>query len=819
MAGIADSKSRNRHNGAGSIVSSSSGSSSSSSSASPSADAAGRETVIIYCPGFLTTGDTTKVYLGEAPPATRIIGVNPSSVCSMHDRVMQIFYEIKGGTVHFGKEHAEFHGHAEEGRTYATGLYEEWDAQHPIHLIGHSFGGVTVRALSAYLAQGHKFRGHTTSASWVISVNAFSAPLNGVLRVYNLGASLGLAPVVRWGSLGCIVGWLVHVLSFCGKGDIFQAEHWQIDRSCPGAVVKLVKALCGFAIHSSTDNSAYDMTLHSQLEWCPQLALRDDLFYSTLSGTSYTHAPFASKVVYTAMEMLLREVPLFVLGIDCSAWMAGGYDGLLSLRTQQGAFLNEERPDVIVPSFAGCCRGKRQGIEKNASSSAAVAKAQVLVRKGVVYSAVFEGDHTTYSADAWRILLETIAKFQASYYAGTDSVAIAAAATTTASTTSTPTTTSSSTTTTTTTTASTPETPAVVQTDTKIVGATGNGSCSGRGSSRNVAPDMQVPRWSISARPYVTPSRIYGSQLLGEILLLGAMAIILSVTVIKMCSGPENLTGWASTELMSKETHVVFAICAVGALIIAAYFAPCTDMLECLGATLRLLVPVAIVPSLPPANTAASTLFSGILMIETVFCCTISRRKRRDFTFPLHKCIIAFILAGTRTDSSPISDLASLQVPTPAAAAAAFWISACSCDLALLLCKLPWALLSNNFHQSHITKFAVLGTCLISCIICHAVFASAGFAQLAVLDLSVPIPLSNVVHIDHTAWSAFCLRACYAIVFIGRIRDMSDAFQTHAIQLQYKGVLALPTPSTATATATATAASSNYAVVSCNENE
>ncbi len=174
-----------------------------------------RDIVIVFCGGFLSTSGGSP-YEGEVPKGCKLLGVTPSSVCSIHDRVMQIFYEIKGGkclfaidsdidigididivcieyidyltmciyilyffffftftnflflllqlllllrllltgTVNYGKEHSNFHNHNQYGDTYPTGIYEEWDENHPIHFIGHSFGGITIRALLAYLEQG-----------------------------------------------------------------------------------------------------------------------------------------------------------------------------------------------------------------------------------------------------------------------------------------------------------------------------------------------------------------------------------------------------------------------------------------------------------------------------------------------------------------------------------------------------------------------------------------------------------------------------------------------------------------------------------------
>ena len=65
---------------------------------------------------------------------------------SVWDRAVELFWQIKGGRVDYGAEHAARHGHARYGRKFA-GLYREWDAAHPVHLIGHSMGGQTVRML------------------------------------------------------------------------------------------------------------------------------------------------------------------------------------------------------------------------------------------------------------------------------------------------------------------------------------------------------------------------------------------------------------------------------------------------------------------------------------------------------------------------------------------------------------------------------------------------------------------------------------------------------------------------------------------------
>ena len=126
---------------------------------------------------------------------------------SVWDRAVELFYQIKGGTVDYGAAHASEHGHARFGRTF-PGLYPEWDCDHPVHLVGHSMGGLTARALVQMLSDngapslgeeglfgagdascaGEGFayirpRHYHVDASWVRSVTTIACPHDGTPMV------------------------------------------------------------------------------------------------------------------------------------------------------------------------------------------------------------------------------------------------------------------------------------------------------------------------------------------------------------------------------------------------------------------------------------------------------------------------------------------------------------------------------------------------------------------------------------------------------------------------------------------------------------
>ena len=135
-----------------------------------------------------TTGSLTK-FLNEEGFECYSASVGPIS--SAWDRACELYARLTGTRVDYGAVHSARVHHRRFGRTYKTPLFEDWSAEKKVHLIGHSFGGNTIRLLAHLLTWGDEHEREGTDpkelsglftggkGDWVQSVVTLCAPHNG----------------------------------------------------------------------------------------------------------------------------------------------------------------------------------------------------------------------------------------------------------------------------------------------------------------------------------------------------------------------------------------------------------------------------------------------------------------------------------------------------------------------------------------------------------------------------------------------------------------------------------------------------------------
>lgn len=120
--------------------------------------------------------------------------VGPISSC--WDRACELYAQMTGTTVDYGEAHSKAHHHARYGRTYDEPLFEGWGTEEDgilqkVNLVGHSFGGNTIRLFTELLANGDAAERAATpeqelsplfaggKENWVHAVVTLCTPHNG----------------------------------------------------------------------------------------------------------------------------------------------------------------------------------------------------------------------------------------------------------------------------------------------------------------------------------------------------------------------------------------------------------------------------------------------------------------------------------------------------------------------------------------------------------------------------------------------------------------------------------------------------------------
>ena len=162
-----------------------------------------------------TTGSLMK-YLRKQGYECYSASVGP--VASAWDDACELYAQLMGTRVDYGKAHSEAHGHRRFGRTYKKPLCEGF-GKRKFHLIGHSHGGQVIRLLAHLLTYGDETEKNATDsedisplftggkADYIESITTICSPHNGstlyqVVEDKNLLHTLGRFTDFMMGLIG-----------------------------------------------------------------------------------------------------------------------------------------------------------------------------------------------------------------------------------------------------------------------------------------------------------------------------------------------------------------------------------------------------------------------------------------------------------------------------------------------------------------------------------------------------------------------------------------------------------------------------------------
>jgi triacylglycerol lipase len=188
-------------------------------------------------------------------------------LASNWDRACELYAYIRGGRVDYGAAHAERYGHKRFGRTF-PGLLPDWGQPGPhamVHLVGHSQGGQTIRALAGLLARGdeaeRKVSGDEVHPLFlgghqqIRSITTLSSPHDGSTLATMLADDAGY-----------LLNWILALASYISENYKnapsydFKLDQWDLSQRAGESDKAYRRRLLDSHIWDQPDISVYDLS-------------------------------------------------------------------------------------------------------------------------------------------------------------------------------------------------------------------------------------------------------------------------------------------------------------------------------------------------------------------------------------------------------------------------------------------------------------------------------------------------------------------------------------------------------------------------------
>ena len=271
----------------------------------------------------MTTGSLPD-YLATQGYETYAASVGPLS--SAWDRACELYAQLVGARTDYGVKHAQDFGHERYGIDYETPLFDGWGTERAVNLVGHSFGGATIRLFLDILADGSaeeqaaaKAAGTEVSpffqggkADWVYSLTTLAAPHNGTTFLECCGDMTQFAA-----EASTAMAKLLGISDFKGVYD-FQLEQFGFYRKDDETVLEALDRVLHSDFLSHNDNVFRDLTIDRALELNDDIEIQPNVYYFSYAGDKTRQSTITGERT-SAVDM----TPLFV---PFANQMCGYYD-------------------------------------------------------------------------------------------------------------------------------------------------------------------------------------------------------------------------------------------------------------------------------------------------------------------------------------------------------------------------------------------------------------------------------------------------------------------------------------------------------------
>lgn len=285
-------------------------------------------------------GDVIALYNSLGVEAYAAV-VGPLS--SAWDRACELYAQLTGTVVDYGAAHSESHNHDRYGYDYTDNclMGEPWDAESAVNLVGHSFGGPTVRLFASLLAYG--------DTDEIAATGAETSPLftgghtNAVHSVVTFSGVHNGSPIANLIHDSSLMTLIIAALNLAGTMLGSKVMMWDLQMGHLGLTPKQSEDRTTFSwskvksVVDSHDNCGYDLTLRGAAELNAKIRTVENVYYYSYSCNSSEK---------TAVNTYVPISTNFTMFIPTSF-----YIGAIEGKTIDGIYMDETwaKNDGIVP--------------------------------------------------------------------------------------------------------------------------------------------------------------------------------------------------------------------------------------------------------------------------------------------------------------------------------------------------------------------------------------------------------------------------------------------------------------------------------------
>jgi len=286
-----------------------------------------------------------------------VFTVSVGPVSSNWERSVETFYQIKGGQVDYGKKHSDEWGIIQKPeRKYYSGLYPDWDHDNPVHFIGHSMGGQTIRMLAYQLT--HSFHSDSIIKNveknillnfehkgWIKSITTISAPHDGTTL------SDIVSKTIPFLQNFIILGAVVET-----KFYDFDLQHWGFNRKKNESWINYYKRMRDHPSWNTKNICSWDLSVEGAKELNSFLIAQPDIcYFSFTTSTTIENKKTGTQKPDKNTSLMLRTKSRLIGSkiiqlqdgtTTDSLWFQN--DGVVNTISQKGPTTGENGADPLV---------------------------------------------------------------------------------------------------------------------------------------------------------------------------------------------------------------------------------------------------------------------------------------------------------------------------------------------------------------------------------------------------------------------------------------------------------------------------------------